>query len=367
MSRKNHLGRVTIKALVLTIALLAAPIARAQGTMAVSSQAAMMHRSKAKKAVKGKSFIRKSVDFIEYVLNDMDSTYIVPSRFNLTLFPMYSYRYEHYRFSSPEEQQSIYVTPQSINKIGLYIGWRWLAIGYNFDLQDSRPQTDFNLSLYSQRIGLDLFYRKNSGGYRIRHISGFNENGNPLQEYNSYFDGLAVRQLGFNLYYIFNKRFAYPAAYSHTTRQRFSAGSFILGANYNNQKFIFDHNGLDPKIVALLQPGLKFNELEYNDFSINFGYSYNWVFTKNCLASISITPAVGYKHTPSGNDDSKKFWSHINYDLITRAALVYSKDRFYTGASLVSHSYYYNKDQLSIINGFSIIRVYAGINFWRRK
>jgi hypothetical protein len=173
--------------------------------------------------------------------------------------------------------------------------------------------------------------------------------------------------MGLNLYYVFNnKKFSYPAAYSQSTNQRISAGSFILGVNYNEQSFAFDHTKFDPKIQEALLPELKFNKIKYKDFCINFGYSYNWVFAKDCLANISVTPAVGYKNTSFKLKNGSEFFSNINFDLITRATIVYNNGKYYAGASLVSHTYSYNKSSLAILNGFGVINVYVGFNFWRR-
>ena len=315
-----------------------------------------------------KNIFRKTVDFIEKFFDDKDSTYISPNLYNLTIMPQYSFCYDYYRFSSHNPEQSITMAPGNRNKLGVYLGWRWIFFGYSFDLSGNALQTDLNLSLYALPAGIDIFYRKQSEGHRILNLKGFKENGSEMTDYNHLFDGLTVEQKGVNLYYIFNKRkFSYPAAYSQSTNQRISAGSFILGCTYNEQSFHFDHKKFDPKIQALLSDGLKFEEIRYKDFSINFGYSYNWVFAKDFLANISMTPAVGYKNTSFKLKSGKELLSSINFDLITRAAIVYNNSLYYAGASLVSHTYSYNKSPLSILNGFSVINVYFGINFWRRK
>ena len=283
--------------------------------------------------------------------------------------PQYSYCYDYYRFSAHDSKQSVTLTPGSSNKVGLYFGWRWIFLGYSFDVSGNKPQTDLNFSFYTAAVGIDLFYRKQSEGYKIRRLNGFYQNENKeLTDYNHHFDGLTVTQNGLNLYYIFNnKKFSYRAAYSQKTNQRISAGSFILGLSYNEQSFLFDHSRFDAPIREQLDNELKFKDVRYKDFSINFGYSYNWVFKKDFLANISLTPAVGYKNTSLNLKSSKEFLSSINFDLISRAAVVYNNSRYYIGASLVSHTYSYNKSTFSIINGFGVLRVYFGVNFWRRK
>lgn len=312
---------------------------------------------------------RGTESFIENTLDHKDSIYISPNLYNLTIMPQYSYCYDYYRFSSVDSEQSITLTPGTSHKIGLYIGWRWIFLGYSIDVSNNKPQNDLNFSFYTSAIGIDLFYRKRSEGYRIRKLNGFYGPGNnELQEYRHNFNGLTVEQQGANLYYIFNnEKFSYPAAYSQSTNQRISAGSFILGLSYNEQSFFFDHTKFDTPIREQLDDELKFERVRYKDFSINFGYSYNWVFAKDCVANISMTPAIGYKNTSLKLHNSKELLSSINFDLITRAAIVYNNSKYYAGASLVAHSYSYTRNSLSILNGFGVVNIYFGVNFWRRK
>lgn len=325
-------------------------------------------QQESKKQTFGSKIIGSTKNFIENILDGKDTLYVSPNRYNLTIMPQYTFCYEYYRFSALDGKQSIMLAPANRNKIGVYLGWRWIFLGYSFDLGNEQPQTDLNFSFYTAAAGIDLFYRKRDSGYRIRELRGFFENDTELTNYNRNFDGLAVEQLGLNLYYIFNhKRFSYPAAYSQSTNQRISAGSFILGITYNEQSFNFDHSKFDPSIENRLDNSLKFRNINYKDFSINFGYSYNWVFAKDFVANLSLTPAVGYKNTSLRLTSSKELFSSINFDLITRAAVVYNNSRYYAGVSLVSHTYSYDNASLSIVNGFGVINVYFGFNFWRKK
>lgn len=318
---------------------------------------------------KKKNFFYKTVDFIDKLL-EQDTAYVTPNRFNLSVMPQYTYGYEYYRFSTPNKAQSIVISPASNNKIGIYGGWRWIFFGYSFALNEVQPEFDMELNLYCSRAGIELFYRKRSDGFKIRGLKGFYENNLPLTDYSRDIEGLSTSQLGANAFYVLNyKKFSFPAAYSQSTNQRVSAGSVILGVNFHEQQFMFDHTKIDPEISRLMLPELQFQKVDYMDFSINIGYSFNWVFAKNFLANISATPALGYKNTSLKFkiNNSKEFISSINVDLVTRLALVYNNGRYYAGASLVSHTYSYTQSSLSILNGFGYLKVYAGFNFWRRK
>lgn len=312
--------------------------------------------------------LHKAEELISTKLDAKDSLYVTPNLYNITIMTQYSYNYEYYRFTADDEKQSLSFRPENGNKIGLYAGWRWLFLGWSFDLTKNDAKQDINLSFYTSKISIDLFYRRRDKGFKITNIDGFSHNGEPINSYDKNLIGFSSMQKGFNIYYIFNnKRFSYPAAYSQTTNQRVSAGSFLLGISYNTQKFSFDDSKLDEKLQAGILPELKFNEVRYRDYSISFGYSYNWVFAKNLLANISLTPGIGYKNSSLQLKSGKEFLSSINFDLVTRAALVYNNRKFFVGASLISHTYSYRKSNLSVVNGFGTINLYAGLYFWRNK
>ncbi|MBE6308870.1 MAG: DUF4421 domain-containing protein [Bacteroidales bacterium] len=325
------------------------------------------------KLYKAESIINDKLDKAENIINEKldskDSLYVTPNAYNMTIMTQYSYAYEYYRFTSKDNSQSISLRPDNGNKVGLYIGWRWIFLGWSFDMTKNDAKSDINLSFYTAKIGIDLLYRKRDKGFNLSDTKGFvNEYGHKIRNYDNSFDGFSTKQKGISLYYIFNnKRFSYPAAYSQTTNQRISAGSFILGLTYSEQTFGFNYSKMDPMLQNSLKDELKFDKVKYKDFSINFGYSYNWVFAKNCLANLSLTPGVGYKNSSLKINDSKEFISNINFDLITRAAVVYNNSKYYIGASFVSHTYSYRKSKLSVVNGFGTINVYAGFNFWKKK
>ena len=90
------------------------------------------------------------------------------------------------------------------------------------------------------------------------------------------------------------------------------------------------------------------------------------MFAKDYLANISLTPSIGYKDTKFKLENGKNFINNINFDLISRAALVYNNARYFVGLSIVSHTYSYRKTGLSIVNGFGTINIYTGINLFKK-
>lgn len=101
---------------------------------------------------------------------------------------------------------------------------------------------------------------------------------------------------GFNLYYIFNNQhFSYPAAFSQSTNQRRNAGSFIAGFSASTHNLDFDYTRLPEVIQDNMNSSMKVEHIKYTNIALNFGYAYNWVFARNCLACLSLNPAIAYK------------------------------------------------------------------------
>ena len=319
---------------------------------------------------------RRKIRKVGKELNAIDTTYISPNLYNLAFMLEHSTWYEHYRIgnNSRNENQSLNFSPSLGTKLGIYFGWRWIFLGYTFDIEDlfgsnkNKPKKkEMSLNLYSSKFGVDLYYRKTGSDFKLRSYEGFHPDGR-INEMS--FDGLQSNIMGLTAYWIFNhKKFSYPAVYSQSTNQRRSAGSFMAGFSYSRHKISFDHSKLPDILINQLNPSLKFNHIKYSDYSFGFGYGYNWVFAKNWVSNLSLLPGIGYKKSKIDDQDfhSESWIKDINFDLITRAGIVYNDSKYFVGASIVLHTYDYRKPSLAVTNSFGTLRIYAGFNFWKKK
>ncbi len=308
---------------------------------------------------------------INYLLNDLDTNYVSPNHYNFTLMLENSIWHENYRISSGE--QALSFTPDVSYKLGPYIGWSFIFLGWTIDMgalfNDSRgnKRTEFSLNIYSSIIGGDLFFRKNDNSVRLHGIYGMGE---ELDEFDEKVGGFSVDIKGVNLYYIFNhRRFSYPAAYSQSTNQRRSAGSMIAGFCYSNRKMRLVDDHL-PQVVrdTLIGSPLDFNEIHYSDYGISLGYAYNWVFARNCLANISFSPTISYKKSHLENDtEALPIHRKFNVDFIGRAAVTWNNGKYYVGGSWVYNGYDYRASHFDLQNGFGTARFYTGFNFGTKK
>lgn len=314
----------------------------------------------------------------------VDTNYIEPQKYNYTVMLQNTNTYELYRIST-NKNNDFQFSPLPSIKIGPYLGWRWVFLGYTIDLKhlsSNKKKTEFDLSLYSSQVGLDVFYRRTGNDYKISRMK-LEPDGEvdttPVKGVD--FDGINVGIRGFNLYYIFNhKRFSYPAAFSQSTIQRRSCGSILCGVGYTRHSLDIDWTRLynivekqfgEETASKYLDSELKSTKIKYTDISASGGYAYNWVFAHNWLAAISLSAAIGYKGSSSDTNKSvinfKDFsFANFNIDGVGRMGIVWNNMRWYGGMSAVFHTYNYRKSQFYTNTLFGSVNLYVGVNFGKR-
>ena len=221
-------------------------------------------------------FMKAIKKFLNF--NDFDTTYISPNRYNYALMLDHFTNYEYYSVGTgAPEPQRLRFTPNPHNKIGAYFGWRWIFLGWSVDTDGligkksgKNRGTEFDLSLYSSKLGVDIFYRRTGNDYKIHNVTGFSDR--IPSNYSEDFNGLKVNMKGLNLYYIFNnRRFSYPAAFSQSTNQRRNAGSLIAGLSVSTHNLKFDYTKLPEVILETMNAGMKVRHIKYTNISLNFG------------------------------------------------------------------------------------------------
>lgn len=333
---------------------------------------------------KKKGLIGALLTFIRN-FSDVDTTYIEPQKFNFTVMAQNTNTYEIYRIASVGGNDFTF-SPSWSFKVGPYIGWQWVFFGYTFDLKHiatSKKKTEFDLSIYSSQLGVDLFYRKTGADYKISSFSlGDNVEIDKDKMRGQYFDGINVGVKGLNLYYIFNhKRFSYPAAFSQSTIQRRSAGSALCGIGYTQHSLNINWERLYNKVAenyghdiaeTYMDKNLKMKKVKYLDLSFAGGYAYNYVFARNFLAAASLAIGVSYKKSES---DTKGYtfslkdfsFSNLSLDGVGRFGIVWNNMRWYVGANTIFHTYNYHKPNFYTNSIFGSVNVYVGVNFGRKK
>lgn len=312
----------------------------------------------------------------------VDTSYIEPQKYNFTVMMQNTNTIERYQLTS-KKGHTIEFSPEPSWKLGPYFGWRWIFLGYTIDLahlRGSDNRQDLDISLYSNQIGIDLFFRKTGDNYKIKRMT-LDPDVDTRAMKNVDFNGFKASIKGFNLYYIFNhKKFSYPAAYSQSTIQRRSAGSPLIGIGYTKHGIDIDWNKLDGVIskqlgqqvtIEEVDSGMRFDKVEFYDYSISCGYAYNWVFARNWLFDASLSLGVSYKRSTGdvhkGGITLRDFdFKNFNIDGVSRVGIVWNNMKWYIGSSAIFHTYNYEKSQFRTNTTFGSFNIYVGFNFGKR-
>lgn len=326
---------------------------------------------------------KKKTSWIKRVIDsfsDYDENYIEPQHYLFTGMLQATYSYDYYTLRDNDNDQSVSLAPDGVIKLGPYFGWKWLFAGYTFTLGASsfnKTKTEFDLSFYTSRFGIDLYYRRTGSDYKLRNVRLGDLNTKALQ--NVPFDGVRAGVTGLDLYYIFNYRhFSYPAAFSQSTCQKISCGSWMAGVGYTKNTLSLDYEKLQSLIEEKLGPqtveidsGLKFKNASYFDINISGGYAYNKVFARNFMLCVSGLLALSYKQssgrTAGAVEENKFSFRKFSPNLIGRFAVVYNNTRWYAGFSAIVCSTNYLDARYATNNTFGNMNLYVGYNFGLRK
>ena len=324
------------------------------------------------------SWLRRTIRGFSYI----DEKYVEPQHYNWSVMLQATHTYDYYRLgTSGSSDQSVWLSPEGNLKVGPYFGWRWVFLGYTFDLKNvdvdyKDLKQEFDFSIYAAQVGADVYYRRTGCDYKIRRINlGKNVDTRNLEGVP--FGGISVGITGVNLYYIFNhQRFSYPAAFAQSTIQKISCGSWMVGVGWARNSIDFDHEQLQSVIderlgdnAVPLDSGLMFNSVRYYNSSASVGYAYNWVFARNWLFCSSLSLALAYKRTRGDTYRTKDILNinNVNIDGIGRCGLVYNNMRWYAGTSVIVRAYNYRKSTFAANNIFGSLNMYVGYNFGARK
>ena len=117
-----------------------------------------------------KSVVHGVYDFVKD-FSRVDTDYIEPQHYNFTVMLQNTNTYELYRLKT-QNGLSVTFAPEPNIKLGPYLGWRWVFLGYTVDLihLNNKDKTEFDLSFYTSQIGVDLFYRRTGNSYKIKNV-----------------------------------------------------------------------------------------------------------------------------------------------------------------------------------------------------
>lgn len=304
-------------------------------------------------------------DNVTEFLMGCDTNYVTPQLYEFTTQAELSYYHDYYRVSSYHENETNHMTLQTTSPmtLGGYVYWGIFGYGRTWTLGESNaPSYRNTYTLNLARFFAELYTFKTGRNTKFTDVSGID-----LSNKDTRFRGLNSDCFGLDVQYIFNnKHYSWPAAFGANAVQRKSAGSWKLGFTYDKISIDLDHSEIPDYIKTKADTTLFFNEINYYDYALSFGYSYNWVFKKNCLLAISVIPSLGYRRT---NVDAPEGYilNNLTTDIFFRASLFWNSTRFFSGLMLDLHTYSYREKKFGLTNTFGTVKFITGLNFLKKS
>ncbi len=333
---------------------------------------------------KKSSWFKRAYLFIDRVLSPpRDSNYIEVQTYDWCAEVQLSYRLEQFKIDGPDNLIiDLYSKPRT--RIGPFFGWRFAFLGYNFDLSSvfiTSKETDLGGSIYSAAFGLDLFYRRVGGMYKI-HSFKFNDNDYTALLRGVPLDGVYTSMKRLNFYYVTNyKHYSQQAAFSQTNRQLRSAGSPLFGFCYANTRHEVDF----VKIAQSIRPytGIESisdhdaDKISIDEYCFTAGYGYNWVFAKNWLAAGELVGGLGWLvhhgdvSDNSELDDDENIVHHMSAFLkrnlaingTGRFSVIYNNGPWFAGGQAIFYSFLHGNGGVFTLNNLASFYTYVGFNF----
>ncbi len=317
-------------------------------------------------------WISNTFSHISSFLMDCDTSYIIPQKYEFSTQMELSYFHDYYRMRSSRSGDDNEMVLQSGNplSLGIYAYWGPFGIGHSWNVEDigkSKSKNNVNgyrnsFVLNTARIIGEVYTFGSGKSAKFTRVTGID-----LEGKNRSFGGLKSECFGVDAQYIFNhSRYSWPAAFGENAVQKKAAGSFKAGVSYCRMNISFDPDGISPDIAAEIDTTLFFNHVKYTDYAVNFGYSYNWPFARNCLLAVSAIPSIGYRRSEINTNYSKQVLDNISTDLFLRASLFWNNTKYFSGLVLDIHTYSYREKKFSLTNSYGTVKFILGFNFLKK-
>ena len=211
---------------------------------------------------------------------------------------------------------------------------------------------EFNFEYHGNMISFDLDYQSATsltGDINFGNIDHLDE------------DALTMKTFNLAAYYVFNHRhFSFPAAFYQNYIQKRSAGSWLLGLNFQSGsvRTTYELKERNPQAPDV--------HITAAHLGIGGGYGYNWVLGNHSqwLLHLSILPTVVvYNHNRLEVNGERQSASRMRFNMVfsERAAVVYHfSPRIFAGATLMMSNSIFDDKNVVINQNKWLARAFLG-------
>ena len=279
-----------------------------------------------------------------------DTTYVIRPKQNWLIRPKSNtYGYILHIKSNIDGKKLNYAMEGNIKTtVGLSASYKGISAGFSLNPAKWFNKTkdyEYNINIYTNRIGIDFTHGKRTS------MKGYiaSERINRIDH-----SGIRLKNTSINAYYNFNnKKFSYPAIFSHSWIQKKSAGSFLAAITYHDTSLSANFTSYENPLGNIHT----LTKFKIRHLGIGAGYGYNFVPNQHWLLHLSAQPSIlvwkeyNMEYIDPANTKTKlnaptKF---PEIHLIGRFGITYSFKNLFIGLNgVIQHFQAGEKDNFSI-------------------
>ena len=152
-----------------------------------------------------------------------------------------------------------------------------------------------------------------------------------------------------------NKKFSYPAVFTHSYIQKRSAGSLLLGGAINLGITTIGDSTNNTEVVKVINGSL----------SLGVGYAYNFVLPQDWLLHVSALPYLviggGTQYSLGGEKEKSSAAEFPESVIVGRAAVIHTMGRWFAGASGQLNYYNIECDEIRVGDSLWELIAFVGV------
>jgi len=208
---------------------------------------------------------------------------------------------------------SIQYQPNTGVSMGFGFNYKWLGLNVAFHLPNSANEKEIQGETKQLDLQVNIFGRASGADFFYQHYKGF-YNSNPTLVNKAWRPGdafpirsdIIARSAGAHYMHFFNAdKFSYSAPFLQTSRQKKSAGSFVLGATGSYFHIMADSSIVPRNLINEFGEGMAILDGVFNSVGLEFGYIHTLVFN-NLFVTGSLIPGLLFEHQSVKRAGSEK-------------------------------------------------------------
>lgn len=311
---------------------------------------------------RGTMWAVRTIRFIDRILNAQDSAYITGTGYRFKFYATTENWFDSYSMNFNNIMPMMLMSDLT-SSLGLYVNAIGLSLGYSVDMTNILGGRTSVCHKWRFGVDTELFSAAihrytNDGGTYIRGFGSFN-NGEPIH---LNLPGMRMANYGAEFYfYINNRRYSRAAAYSFSKIQKKSAGSLIVGMQYNNLNLDMDLSSAPPVLMPYMKIEPRAYRFHYNNYAFVIGYGHNFVMGKHFLLNITGLPGLGWNHCYE--DSVEGAGELVSLNVKGGLSLVYNNKAFFCAAGSQMEGHWYRSLSYSMFDSLMLFTAHAGIRF----